>query len=127
MDLAVDDPSKGAAVGHDHPPRTQVVHGAGDQDLTQPELLAGCQGLGEHLGGTAAASLTGDDVVADAATDALQGRGGAVADDDRAQSALRYERIGVRFSEPICARSRVLADAGAREPNLVGRRRSSCS
>jgi hypothetical protein len=46
VDLAVDDPSKGAAVGLDHPPRTQVVHGAGDQDLTQPELLADCRSGG---------------------------------------------------------------------------------
>jgi hypothetical protein len=43
VNLAVDDPSKGAAVGLDHPPRTQVVHGAGDQDRTQPEVLAGCR------------------------------------------------------------------------------------
>ena len=36
MDLAVGDPSKGAAVGLDHLPRTQVVHGAGDQDSRSP-------------------------------------------------------------------------------------------
>jgi hypothetical protein len=39
VDLAVDHPSKGPAVGLDHPPRTQAVHGAGDQDHTYRERM----------------------------------------------------------------------------------------
>jgi hypothetical protein len=38
VDLAVDDPSKGAAVGLDHPPHPGV-HGAGDQDHTCRERM----------------------------------------------------------------------------------------
>jgi hypothetical protein len=102
VDLAVDDPSKGAAVGLDHPPRTQVVHGAGDQDRTQPELLADCRAWASIWVAQPRRRWPGDDVVADVAAGALQGRGEAVADDDRAQSALRYERTGVRLREPIC-------------------------
>jgi hypothetical protein len=83
--LAVDDPVQGAAVGFDHPPGAEVVFGAGDQELGEAEPLAHRLGLGEHLGGVAASSLAGDDVVADVAAFALQGRGEPVADDDRAQ------------------------------------------
>jgi hypothetical protein len=100
VDLAVDDPSKGAAVGLDHPPRTQVAHGAGDQDSRSPSA-GRLPGLGEHLGGTAAASPAWGRRDTDVAAGALQRRGEAVANDDRAQSALRYERTGVHFREPI--------------------------
>jgi hypothetical protein len=63
MGFAIDDPVQGAAVGLDHSSGTDVVLGAGDQDLGQAELVADHPGLGEHLSGVAASPETGYDVV----------------------------------------------------------------
>jgi hypothetical protein len=100
--FTVDDPVKDATVGLDHPPRAKVVLGAGNKDFAEAQLQAHQLGLDQHLGGMATPSIAGHEVIADVAAGALQGRGEAVADDDRAQSALRYERTGVRLREPIC-------------------------
>jgi hypothetical protein len=82
-----------------------VVHGTGNQDLAEPELLADPQGLSQHLRGVAAASMAGHDVVADVAAFVPQGRG---------------QRTTTRYRDTPIARERC---GGARhEAGEIGRR-----